>query len=976
LSSRFFAIGSLVLLTAMAASSTTSTSAFNGLKRIATPGTARLYAIGARGAQQSPGATAGKLDSVLADLSRHATLARPGHLLEDLHSLSPAARFTQVSATGTPLVLIDAVTRGNPQQLKSALTALGLQRPALYANDVGGWLPVNQIETAAARAEVDSIRAAMPRKRAALATQGDYAQASSVLRSDYPSLTGAGITVGIISDSFNCYAVYAEPGSGVPVSGYEGYAFNGFTADYAADVSSSALPSGVNVIEEADCLDYGAPTQPPLTDEGRAMLQVVHVVAPGASLAFYTGFESEADFASGIGALAAAGAKVIGDDLGYFDEPFFEDGIVAQAIDAVEAQGVAYFSAAGNDGYTPSYQNTAPAFPTLQSSGNNANEYLLNFDTTGATTATALPISVPAIPPGDFLAVVVEWDQPYLTGCTATASSSCGANSQIDVCITGGTGSDTITNYDGTTTTCTGLNALGTDPYQIMIIGNPANATGNSKQQNLNIVVGLANGSTKPGRIIVSVEDDGLGSTINQFVNSSGPTIQGHPGAAGAAAVGAAFYFDTPRCGTSPAQLETYSSQGGAPILFDGASGARLATPVVRQKPDFVGPDGVNTTFLGFTLASDSPPYPSNGLFSTSITACQNNPSYPNFFGTSAATPHAASIGALMLQAKPAATPTEIYGALRASALPMATVAPNQQSGFGFIEADTALAVPVMSPASATVALGGSTTLTWSTINATGCTASGAWSGALAPSGSQTVTLSTSGANTYTLTCVNAAGASASNSVTLTDAVPAAPTLTISAPSINLGQSATIAWVSPTAASCTASGSWSGLLPTSGSQVVTPSAGGTDTYSLSCANAIGASPVSSVTLAVSAPPAAPTLTLAATSIEVGGSTTLTWSSINATSCSASGNWSGTLATSGSQTITPNAAGTETFSLTCSNSVGTSTASSATLTITAAPSSSGGGGLDGIALFGLAGLSAAQWRRTRQRRLASYGPKRI
>ena len=73
--------------------------------------------------------------------------------------------------------------------------------------------------------------------------------------------------------------------------------------------------------------------------------------------------------------------------------------------------------------------------------------------------------------------------------------------------------------------------------------------------------------------------------------------------------MGAAFYFDTPACGTTPAQLERFSSEGGAPILFDTA-GTRLATPVVRQKPDFVGPDGVNNTFLGFTLASDSRPYP------------------------------------------------------------------------------------------------------------------------------------------------------------------------------------------------------------------------------------------------------------------------------------------------------------------------------------------------------------------------------
>jgi len=91
----------------------------------------------------------------------------------------------------------------------------------------------------------------------------------------------------------------------------------------------------------------------------------------GASLAFHTAESGEADFAAGIGNLAAAGAKVIADDVGYFDEPYYQDGIVAQAIDAVEAKGVAYFSAAGNDG-DASYENTSPSFATLSSSGSNS----------------------------------------------------------------------------------------------------------------------------------------------------------------------------------------------------------------------------------------------------------------------------------------------------------------------------------------------------------------------------------------------------------------------------------------------------------------------------------------------------------------------------------------------------------------------------------------------------------------------------
>jgi len=777
---RFFTIGTLVAVTALAAAADVSTSGHTHLRPSVAPGSSPLRMFGVRGAQQR-GSSAAKFDGALADLSRHAHLVRPDHAVEDLQSLAPGVKFVQTAAGAAPLVLIDAVTVGDPQQLKAALVALGLQRPSVYSNDVGGWLPVSQLGAATARAEVHSIRAAMARTRTgAVTSQGDYVQHSAALRSSN-LLTGAGVTVGVLSDSFDCYAVYAA--NNVPASGLTGYASNGFLATAATDVSTGDLPSNVNVLEEAEagnggCLNYGAPTQLPFTDEGRAMLQIVHDVAPGASLAFYTGDNSEADFANGIGVLAkpvsagGAGAKVIADDLGYFDEPFFQDGIVAQAVDTVEANGVAYFSAAGNDG-TLAYDNTAPSFGTLSTTAPNSGESLLNFAAPGATVATSLPITIASMVPGEFVAIVVEWDQPYVTG----APNSGGATSQIDVClIGGGNGPDEITDYDGNTATCSGPNAVGSDSYQVMIVGNPASASGNTAAENLTVQVGLAGGTAAPGRIKVVVEDDGAGSTINMFGTNTA-TLQGHPGAAGAAAVGAAFFFNTPACGLTPAQLESFSAEGGAPILFD-TTGTRLTTPVVRQKPDFVGPDGVNNTFLGFTLASDGFP---GGTLNTSNASCQNDTNYPNFFGTSAATPHAASIAALMLQANPALTPTQIYQALQNSALPMATPAPNYQSGYGFIQADAAFALlpqvappaPTLTLAASSIAANSTTTITWSAANATGCTASGSWSGALANNGSQTLTPTTMGTDTYSLTCANAAGASPVASVKL--AVTAAP---------------------------------------------------------------------------------------------------------------------------------------------------------------------------------------------------------
>jgi hypothetical protein len=699
---RFFAIGTAVLTT-IAAAAAVSTLRQPHLRPSALPGSAPLHAFGTRSAQQSQSSNGGKFDGALADLSRHAALARPDHAIEDLSSLAPAVRFKQSEAGAAPRVLIDAVTRGDPQQLQAALVALGLQHPSVYSNDVSGWLPVTQLDAASGRAEVHSIRAAMPRARSGVVTtQGDFVQHSDVMRSAN-SLTGAGVTVGVLSDSYDCYPVYAQ--NNVPASGAAGYANNGFLATAATDISTGDLPAAVNVLEEGDCLNYGAPLQLPFGDEGRAMLQIVHDVAPGASLAFYTADNGEADFATGIGKLAAAvsaggaGARVIADDVGYFDEPFFQDGIVAQAIDAAEANGVAYFSAAGNDGNL-AYDNTKPSFATLSGSAPNSGEYLLNFDTSGATTATSLTANIPALIPGEFIAVVAEWDQPYVTG----APNSGGATSRIDLCLTGVSGNDTAYNESLTPTACSGANSAGTDPVQVMIIGNPANAAGNSAAQTVNIEVGLVGGTPPPGRIKIAIEGNGAQITVPAFPNStSNATLQGHPGAAGAAAVGAAFYFETPACGTTPAQLESYSSVGGAPILFD-ASGTRLATAQVRQKPDFVGPDGGNDTFLGYTLANDG--YP-GGKLNTTIAACQNNPSYPNFFGTSAATPHVASIAALMLQANPALTPTEIYQALRTSALPMSTTSPNYNSGYGFVQADAAFAlIPQVVPV--TAASGGS----------------------------------------------------------------------------------------------------------------------------------------------------------------------------------------------------------------------------------------------------------------------------
>ena len=151
------------------------------------------------------------------------------------------------------------------------------------------------------------------------------------------------------------------------------------------------------------------------------------------------------------------------------------------------------------------------------------------------------------------------------------------------------------------------------------------------------------------------------------------------------------------------------------------------------------------------------------------------------------------------------------------------------------------------SAAPATVTAGQPVTLTWSSTNASSCSASDGWSGTRPTSGSQAVT--PSGTTTYILTCTGIGGvASSSALVTITTPVP---TVAVSASpaSIATGESSTLTWSSTGAGSCTASGGWSGAKASSGSQAVSPSS--TTSYALSCSGA-GGSASQSATVAVSA----------------------------------------------------------------------------------------------------------------------------
>ena len=79
------------------------------------------------------------------------------------------------------------------------------------------------------------------------------------------------------------------------------------------------------------------------------MAEIIFDTAPGIRhMLFTTGTGGAATRAAGIDNLVTAGAKVIADDTFQITEPFFQDGIVAQAVDRAKAAGVTYLVSAGN----------------------------------------------------------------------------------------------------------------------------------------------------------------------------------------------------------------------------------------------------------------------------------------------------------------------------------------------------------------------------------------------------------------------------------------------------------------------------------------------------------------------------------------------------------------------------------------------------------------------------------------------------
>lgn len=554
------------------------------------------------------------------------------------------------------------------------------------------------------------------------------------------NLNGTGITIGVMSDSYN-----TSTGS----------------IKEANDIASCDLPGAANPCGNTTPVAVLEDSPSAATDEGRAMLQLVHDMAPKARLGFATAFNGDVSFANNIRALAGVqglpnsrpdfAAQVIVDDVQYYNEGMFADTIVAQAVDDVTAMGVSYFSSAGNTPPTQGYASdfrlvpvgpNATAGTNINLAGVPANLYAGGFHNFRADGGQDIAQTI-NLGTSRQLRMTLQWDDPYdvtpttlgaqilqTTGSLSTSTSAptftFGANAggqyvidvhgdsttagagNLDVIVTliqpdgttlsttdtgagenfaffapqGGTYTVKVTGYNGDTgnfvatvnqgsgvsqmtsdfnllffhpTTgaylgCACENNLATNrPVELpSSITFPTSVTTGQVQ----LVISRANIPTAPqpaSRLRYKMLSSTNGSTgaPAEYFSYSTPITYGHNSAAGANGVAAYSPF-------RPNIPEDFTSTGPVRIVWDRNNQRIPDSQQVRLKPEMAAMDGGNTTFFSSDTNRDLD-------------------TFPNFFGTSAAAPTAASIAALVLQAKGgpgSVTPAQMRTMLQRSAFP------------------------------------------------------------------------------------------------------------------------------------------------------------------------------------------------------------------------------------------------------------------------------------------------------------------
>ncbi|MDT7855316.1 S8 family serine peptidase [Rubrivirga sp. S365] len=555
------------------------------------------------------------------------------------------------------------------RQLKASLNQLGLEKTAETDYVVSGLLPVSALDELAALPSLRSAFADLyvlrgrggedtfvsPVVSEAARVGAVDGEASLALRADIArdrfDVTGQGVCIGMLSDSYNSLG------------------------GAAGGVASGDLPDGIDVLED---LGEGEGS-----DEGRAMMELAYDVAPGVDFAFHTAFEGFVGFSGGIVQLFQNGCNVIVDDIGYAGDPYFQDGVIAQAVDYVAEEGASYFSSAGNSAdasYEADFEDSGvPGFFTF---GGNLHDFDPGPDVDAFQDVLIFP--------GETLRFAFQYDEPSVLAGVEF--------SEFPDLYGGEAGQAPTSDYDVFV-----FDEPSTDGT-ILAISADANSTAGAPFE----FIEYTNTTTSIQFVYVAIQkfegEDRRMKYVNfggdrilietaEYVEPGTSTVYGHSNAAGAFATGAAAWFNTASYSdfldaiesfTGSASVNGFSSYGGLAIRLD-EDGNRLASPEERMKPDAVASDGDNNTFFGGDSGVD-------------------DDDLPNFFGTSASAPNASAVAALAIEAAGSVSPAELFAALEGTAddmisgAPVTTVNENATPGFddrtgnGFVRADFAIA--------------------------------------------------------------------------------------------------------------------------------------------------------------------------------------------------------------------------------------------------------------------------------------------
>ncbi len=464
---------------------------------------------------------------------------------------------------------------------------------------VQAWVPIDRVEELAAEdfvLKVELPSYGRPRTGSAT-TEGDAVLRAGELR--MLGVDGSGVKVGIISDGANDWPDSQALGD-LPAAGI---------TEFGSCTKEPADPT--NCLPERDC------------NEGTALAEIIHDIAPGAAIAVGAASTS-LEFIQRISDLVNSfGAHIVADDLAFFGEPYFEDGDIADAVAAVLGQ-VVYVSAAGNSALNHNEATYLDVDPSDSS---------VNLHDFGARAGGSPDWALPVYAEQYGLAYAfLQWNDPF-------GGSSNDYDLYVDIY-------DVNTNdYLGTLASDDVQNGT-QDPFEATGICNPF-----ADPVWALFYVNRFSGGSRELEIFVRTN---AGSSLVAYNDPQG-SVFGHPAVPGAVATGA---IDVSDPGND--DIEWFSAWGSSNVYFPSFQS--------RAKPDLVAVDGVAVTGVG-------------GFVST-------------FFGTSAAASHVAGIAALLMQAMPHATPSQIRAALLGGTVDLG--APGRDNVYGEGRIDSVLAAALL----------------------------------------------------------------------------------------------------------------------------------------------------------------------------------------------------------------------------------------------------------------------------------------